>query len=133
MSEFLIFDFGAGTLDLSLVRMTNNNGCTYTVVKKKAITLGGNIIDVIVYKMVMEEVERSAGVGVELSDSSREVLLKRCCKAKEGLNKPFVDSVSVDLSGINELERFSGAQVCRTVLMTFQRPLKALRIEPVSL
>lgn len=66
MSEFLIFDFGAGTLDLSLVRMTNNNGCTYTVVKKEGDNnLGGNIIDVIVYKMVMEEVERSAGVGVD--------------------------------------------------------------------
>lgn len=128
MSEFLIFDFGAGTLDLSLVRMTNNNGCTYTVVKKEGDNnLGGNIIDVIVYKMVMEEVERSAGVGVELSDSSREVLLKRCCKAKEGLNKPFVDSVSVDLSGINELERFSGCSSVQIRFNDFSEAIKGVK------
>lgn len=108
MSEFIIFDFGAGTLDLSLVRMTNNDGCTYTVVKKEGDNnLGGNIVDVIVYRMVMEEVEREARVSVELSDSSREVLLKRCRRAKEELNLSCVDSVKVDLRGINELERLS--------------------------
>ncbi|OAO14987.1 dnaK protein [Blastocystis sp. ATCC 50177/Nand II] len=124
MSEFIIFDFGAGTLDLSLVRMTNNDGCTYTVVKKEGDNnLGGNIVDVIVYRMVMEEVEREARVSVELSDSSREVLLKRCRRAKEELNLSCVDSVKVDLRG---------KVVAQTPEMA-QTPERPLRSEYVSL
>ena len=55
----------------------------------------------------MDEVEREARVSVGLSESSREVLLKRCRRAKEELNLSCVDSVKVDLRGINELERLS--------------------------
>lgn len=134
MSEFIIFDFGAGTLDLSLVRMTNNAGCTYTIVKKEGNNnLGGNNIDVIVYKMVIGKVERSAGVSVELSDSSREVLLKRCRGAKEKLNQPFVDSVSVDLSGINEWERFSGCSSVEIRFNDFSEAIKDVKDKARSL
>ncbi|WOO39500.1 Hsp70 family protein [Rubellicoccus peritrichatus] len=60
-SKYLVFDFGGGTLDLTVLSITQNG---FSVLATGGIGLGGNMIDCMIYKkMIFPEI----GLGVKVS------------------------------------------------------------------
>lgn len=55
----LVFDFGGGTLDLSVIRLRNNNGIEPEILLVGgAENIGGNIIDTLITKSLLESLHR---------------------------------------------------------------------------
>ena len=86
--DYLIFDFGAGSLDLALVRFkfddTSQNACNCRVLGKKSMQLGGNNID----KWIADHF--SSKLGKDRFNTLS--LTNQCRTAKEKLS--FADSVN---------------------------------------
>ncbi len=87
--NILVIDFGAGTLDLALIRMEDKVGKTgkCTVVSKDGVPMGGNVID----EWIVEEVCRHFNYDYEKISQDPEIrwwyriLLGEACRVKESL------------------------------------------------
>ena len=111
--RFIIFDFGAGTLDVSLVEVKGEeNSRTFTVVDKRGNNdCGGNDVDMCVYDMVMNRVKELCGMDIELEYRSREKLLKECRIKKESMSNQGVQEMRIDLSDIDEFQTCSFSKI----------------------
>lgn len=118
-TDFLTFDFGGGTFDITLARITGGNdekelddiyGMETSESKKKIIQclaiegdshLGGDDVDRDLFKIVGKKIEEVTGVSVsELSREYQESLILRLERLKkmgtEGLYEVGVDTTSVN-------------------------------------
>ncbi len=84
----LVFDFGGGTLDLAFLAQ-DDEGKHSMPVPPMGELLGGDDIDLLVYKMFTREISQRDGVTAEIASLTGRVnlsLLQACRKAKEKLS-----------------------------------------------
>lgn len=106
--RILIFDFGAGTLDVTVATVdfeavgTNRSGVR--VISKRGANLGGKHIDAILFKWSLGELGLSVGdPGMVNSISSR--LLNSCEKAKVTLSRDPTAVIEVGIPGEKVVRR----------------------------
>ena len=81
----LVFDFGGGTLDISIVRMENNN---YTVLAVSGNShLGGSDLDNRLVKFVVDKIRTEEGVDISSKQSVMKRLRSVCEETKKKLSK----------------------------------------------
>lgn len=95
----LVYDFGGGTFDASLVAIEEN---LHSVIASAGLTtLGGDDLDEILAELALESVGVSAAERENLSQGEWFRLQEECREKKETLN-PNTRKVTIDLEGVRE-------------------------------
>lgn len=83
----LIVDWGGGTLDLSLVQRTEEGFKVHKAYSRGDETMGGEVLDTIMWNLVSERLKREYGVNLnQESPGQQHSLRKRIREAKEKLS-----------------------------------------------
>ena len=107
----LIVDWGGGTLDLSLVQRTEEGFKVQKAYSRGDETMGGEVLDTIMWNHVANRLKQEAGFDLEQKDPvpERYTLRKRIRQAKEMLSQ--VNEYSLILSTARGIQRL---QILRT-------------------
>ena len=107
----LIVDWGGGTLDLSLVQRTEEGFKVQKAYSRGDETMGGEVLDTIMWNHVANRLKQEAGFDLEQKDPvpERYALRKRIRQAKEMLSQ--VNEYSLILSTARGIQRL---QILRT-------------------
>ena len=93
-TNVLIFDFGGGTLDCTLLQIEQGN---FTVLGTKGDThLGGEDVDNILVSHCVKEFEKATGIDVSKSAKSMRRLKTACELAKKELSTSTEYEITID-------------------------------------
>ncbi len=122
----MVFDWGGGTLDVTLCRLLN--GALVQVANDGTDEIGGDVFDAEIRNAIVDRVRRARGLGeeVDINEEGRARLLHRCERAKVELSDRdrnlvfvpdfFIGADDPDLDywlSRNELEEIVGALLAK--------------------
>lgn len=87
----MVFDFGGGTFDVSIVKTAKNDICVKCIDGHEC--LGGRNLDDLIFDHFIKEIEAK---GVELTDNERRRLKPSCEQLKKKLSKQTIAQVNVE-------------------------------------
>jgi len=100
--EILVYDFGGGTFDVSIVRM--EAGVIEVLSSKGDTQLGGDDIDALLMNYTAGAFEKETGVDLRGNPGSRHRLLQACRQAKQQLSTLESVQIVVEFVASNEGE-----------------------------